>query len=72
MVWAPNTGNGFPYSVSFAVLNTSPADRAAMDTNGNGILDIGDDPYLPFYPGDAFVDWVGLSSYWYRFDHSKA
>jgi hypothetical protein len=36
-----------------------------MDTNRNGILDEGDEPYAPFYPGDEYVDWVGTSVYHY-------
>ena len=32
-----------------------------MDTNGDGVVDNLDDPYLPYYPGDAYVDWVGMS-----------
>ncbi|KAJ3151379.1 hypothetical protein HK101_001895, partial [Irineochytrium annulatum] len=27
-------------------------------------LHIGADPYATWYPGDAYVDWVGLSIYW--------
>ena len=32
-----------------------------MDTNGDGVVDNLDDPYEPYYPGDASVDWVGMS-----------
>ena len=50
-----------------------------MDTNKNGVVDTGDgklaevlffskpyfiaDPYGPYYPGDEWVDWVGMSIY---------
>lgn len=34
-----------------------------LDTNNNGQLDPGDDPYTPYYAGDAVHDWVGLSLY---------
>lgn len=34
-----------------------------LDTNKDGQLDRGDDPYLPYYPGDAYVDWIGCSAY---------
>jgi hypothetical protein len=32
-----------------------------MDTNGDGVVSDLDDPYAPYYPGDAYVDWVGMS-----------
>ncbi|KAI9016932.1 hypothetical protein BC832DRAFT_543226 [Gaertneriomyces semiglobifer] len=34
-----------------------------MDTNKDGKFDFYDDPYSPYYPGDNYVDWVGLSMY---------
>lgn len=37
----------------------------AMDTNGDGIVDVRDDPYTPYYPGNDVVDWVGMSVYWF-------
>ncbi|KAJ1548912.1 hypothetical protein HK096_000955, partial [Nowakowskiella sp. JEL0078] len=40
------------------------ADIAAADTNGNGVIDTGDDPYTPYYPGNEYVDWWGASMYW--------
>jgi hypothetical protein len=60
-VWAPNYSPFYPFS--FQGPNT-PEDLALLDTNGNGQVDMGDDPYAPFYPGDEYVDWVGLSIYW--------
>jgi len=41
----------------------SVADQTALDTNNNGQLDGGDDPYSPWYPGDDQVDWIGISLY---------
>ena len=35
----------------------------AMDTNGDGQLTMADDMYTPYYPGDEYVDWVGMSIY---------
>jgi hypothetical protein len=32
-----------------------------MDTNGDGAIDMYDDMYTPYYPGDDWVDWVGMS-----------
>ena len=43
----------------------SADDLALLDTNKNGVLDAGDDPYSPYYPGDDMVDWVGYSIYHY-------
>ena len=68
MVWGPNLGINYPFTSPSALVQL-PApgtpDFLAMDTNGNGRIDGRDDPYLPYYPGDAFVDWVALSLYWY-------
>ena len=38
-------------------------DFKALDTNGDGVLTMADDPYGPYYPGDDAVDWVGMSLY---------
>jgi hypothetical protein len=48
----------------------SVADQQALDTNGNGQLDGGDDPYSPWYPGDDQVDWIGISLYCESWRHS--
>ena len=39
-----------------------------LDTNKDGKLTETDDPYGPYYPGDAYVDWVGLSFYHWGYD----
>ncbi|KAJ3412561.1 hypothetical protein HDV05_000595 [Chytridiales sp. JEL 0842] len=62
LVWSPNHSVGYPYGSDFS--QRSPEDIEALDTNGNGVFDNGDDPFTPFYPGDEHVDWVGLSIYW--------
>lgn len=61
LCWAPNAGNGWPYGVDLSYFNDQ--DRPLVDTNGNGRLDAGDDPYAAFYPGDEYVDWIGTSNY---------
>ena len=46
----------------YSVTNGS-AEWHALDTNDDGWVDMHDDPYTPFYPGDQWVDWVGLNEY---------
>ena len=61
MMWAPNQGEGYPFAGGqYEAKPGSPAAKA-LDTNGNGRLDPGDDPYAPYWPGAAYVDWVGMS-----------
>ncbi|KAJ3185198.1 hypothetical protein HK101_009822, partial [Irineochytrium annulatum] len=68
-IWAPNSGNGYPFPSGAFFPTGSTAEGAAriaaLDTNGDGVLDKNDDPYYPYYPGDEYVDWVGLSIYHY-------
>ncbi|KAH8914567.1 glycoside hydrolase family 26 protein, partial [Atractiella rhizophila] len=59
MVWAPNTGQGYPYDTDTS--DITAADLTVLDTNQNGQLDDGDDPYSPYFPGEDYVDWAGLS-----------
>jgi hypothetical protein len=60
-LWAPNSGNGYPFEAGVAPgLRTSP-DFALLDTNRDGNFTIADDPYTPYFPGDDYVDWVGFS-----------
>jgi len=40
-------------------------DFQLLDTNGDGQLTSADDPFLPYYPGDDVVDWIGISLYNY-------
>src|SRR5205823_13767123 len=63
MLWAPNYGGGYPFKGgSFAAVPGTAA-YAALDTNHDGVVDQLDDPYAPYYPGDAAVDWVGMTIY---------
>ena len=64
MVWAPSYAAGYPFTEAYgAVEGLRSGTVTALDTNGNGLIDEGDDPYRPYYPGDDAVDWVGLSLY---------
>jgi hypothetical protein len=65
-VWGPNIGFGYPYpGQQYSFKGTSGPDFKVLDTNGDGKFDGSDDPYSPYYPGDEFVDWVGLSTYYF-------
>lgn len=64
MVWSPAYGGGYPFRDAKSALEDLPAeDFAALDTNDDGQLTQVDDSYLPYYPGDDVVDWVGLTVY---------
>jgi hypothetical protein len=67
MVWAPVYGAGYPFGRRLTSPGSSQqrADRDRLDTDGDGVLGDGDDPYGPYFPGDRFVDWVGLHLYRY-------
>lgn len=66
-VWAPVYGSGYPFravdGADGALDEVLERDRPSLDTSGDDRLDAADDPYGPYYPGDAAVDWVGLSMY---------
>ena len=67
MVWSPRIGTEYPFTGYFADpgsgIPASPNDLRfdGLDTNGDGRVNALDDPYSPYYPGDEWVDWVGLS-----------
>ncbi|KAI8809677.1 glycoside hydrolase superfamily [Cladochytrium replicatum] len=69
MVWGPNPGSGYPYGVSATqpVPAVASDEFRALDTNNDGKLDENDDPYGPFWPGEEYVDWVGMSMYNYGY-----
>jgi hypothetical protein len=51
-IWAPNSGNGYPFPNSFySAVVTDPKFEWELDTNKDGVFDGADDPYSPFYPG---------------------
>ena len=47
-----------------------PAELPLLDTNRDGRVTEADDPYTPYYPGDEFVDWIGISVYYKSKDSS--
>ncbi|KAJ3052461.1 hypothetical protein HK097_006227 [Rhizophlyctis rosea] len=68
MVWSPNIGEAYPWGENTA--NTKPVtpETATLDTNGDGLISGTDDPYMPYWPGPEYVDWVGFSLY--QYDHT--
>ena len=63
MMWAPNYGGGYPFDGGLYRAPPASDDFKTLDTSGDGKLDMTDDPYSPYYPGDEYVDWVGMSLY---------
>ncbi|KAJ3263240.1 hypothetical protein HK104_006672 [Borealophlyctis nickersoniae] len=67
IVWAPAPAQRYPYNET--VSRYSPAWNTSrwieMDTNKDGVVNELDDPYLPYYPGDDVVDWVGVTAIHY-------
>jgi hypothetical protein len=59
VLWSPFWGGDYPYAAPAPLAST----QAGADTDGDGMLTGADDPYAPYYPGDAAVDAVGLSLY---------
>ncbi|KAJ3305161.1 hypothetical protein HDV03_001923 [Kappamyces sp. JEL0829] len=64
-MWSPNSGNGYPFAGGDSHANPTHPDFKELDTNGDGVLNNKDDAYSPYYPGDDYVDWVGISIYHY-------
>ncbi|KAI9101219.1 glycoside hydrolase superfamily [Phlyctochytrium arcticum] len=74
-IWSPNLGSGYPFpnggfnpftAQPYSATSSSNATEfALLDTNKDGTLDNKDDPYAPYWPGTEYVDWVGLSIYYY-------
>eukprot|EP00386_Alphamonas_edax_P007292 GDKI01024233.1.p1 GENE.GDKI01024233.1~~GDKI01024233.1.p1 ORF type:complete len:626 (-),score=132.13 GDKI01024233.1:47-1888(-) len=64
-LWAPNSGKGYPFPQQPYFPTDGSAALDQLDTNRNGQPDSGDDPFAPYWPGDRYVDAVGMSLYWY-------
>ncbi len=73
MVWSPVYGSGYPFGrrqgTDSEIDLSERRETGRLDTDGNGRLEAGDDPYGPYYPGAGAVDWVGL--FLYRFGQSQ-
>jgi hypothetical protein len=63
MVWGPNYGGGYPFEGGEYLAQPGTDAFADLDTDNDGDLTMSDDPYDPYYPGDAYVDWVALTNY---------
>jgi hypothetical protein len=63
-LWSPNDGSGYPFT-NYGIIQIAPADVPDLDTNRDGRVAFGDDPYTPYFPGDEYVDFVGMSIYHY-------
>ncbi|KAJ3076668.1 hypothetical protein HK102_005379 [Quaeritorhiza haematococci] len=65
-VFAPNLGVGYPWpggGWNYSITASSP-DYSILDTNKDGSVNELDDPYTPYWPGDDYVQWFGVSIYW--------
>jgi hypothetical protein len=60
-VWSPAYAEGYPFVTSEFLPDPASEDFALLDTDGDGEITMSDDPYAPFYPGDEYVDWVGMT-----------
>ncbi|KAJ3130123.1 hypothetical protein HK098_006182 [Nowakowskiella sp. JEL0407] len=65
LLWSPNSAAGYPFAGGQFSISPINIEFGYIDTNGDGILNADDHPYLPYYPGDEWVDWVGMSIYYY-------
>lgn len=63
MVWGPNYGGGYPFPGGQYSAQPGTRSFELLDSNRDGQLTTDDDPYGPYYPGDRYVDWVGLTNY---------
>ncbi|KAJ3046597.1 hypothetical protein HK097_000715 [Rhizophlyctis rosea] len=65
LVWAPNTAGGYPFPGGAYTPSKADPRFDQMDTNKDGVLNSQDDPFTPYYPGDTYVDWIGISAYYF-------
>ncbi|KAI8840942.1 hypothetical protein BC829DRAFT_420696 [Chytridium lagenaria] len=61
-VWSPAGTRLYPTgNFTASDVGVNQTEFSVIDTNGDGIISSLDDSYSPWYPGDTYVDWVGLS-----------
>jgi hypothetical protein len=65
MMWAVNSIQGYPFCGGSEFCAQGKPWESELDTQAPAGLDGDDDPYMPFYPGDDYVDSVGMSIYHY-------
>ncbi|WP_222272035.1 glycosyl hydrolase [Modestobacter marinus] len=63
MMWAPDYGGGYPFTGGRFAAVPGTGDAVVLDTDGDGVVTIADDPYAPCWPGDDAVDWAGMTLY---------
>jgi len=63
MLWAPNYGGSYPPDNWEHLAVPGSKNFKLLDTNKDNRIDLSDDMYAPYYPGDDAVDWVGMSAY---------
>ena len=63
MLWAPNYGGSYPPDNWDHLAVPGSKNFKLLDTNKDNRIDLLDDMYAPYYPGDDVVDWVGMSAY---------
>lgn len=62
MVWSPTAAEDYPFRDATSEPG-SGVSLESVDTNGDGVWNQDDAAYDPYYPGDEYVDWVGLFAY---------
>nr|WP_226760707.1 OpgC domain-containing protein [Arthrobacter sp. SO3] len=63
MVWSPFQGSDYPFPHAPDAAQPGSPGFGALDTNSDGVWNLHDAAYSPYYPGDDAVDWVGLSAF---------
>ncbi len=63
MVWSPFQGRDYPFVQAPDVAQPGSPGFKVLDTNSDGVWNLEDAAYSPYYPGDDAVDWVGLSAF---------
>ncbi|EGF79028.1 hypothetical protein BATDEDRAFT_35503 [Batrachochytrium dendrobatidis JAM81] len=64
MVWSPVSALSYPFPGGRFFPNQTESRFQQLDTNQDGVFNAEDDPFLPYYPGDDAVDWVGISTFY--------